>query len=65
MVSASGDYTFHFGDPDKLVEWESIEQVVGLYTCMSKVLYAHTLFIEAILPPDSFLSHLSLPTKSR
>lgn len=29
MVSASGDYAVHFGDPDKLVEWECIEQVVS------------------------------------
>lgn len=27
VVSASGDYSIHLGDPDKLVEWDCIEQV--------------------------------------
>lgn len=29
VVSGSGDYDVHLQDPDKLVEWECIEQVVG------------------------------------
>jgi hypothetical protein len=29
-VSATGDYAVHLKDPDKLVEWESIEQVVSV-----------------------------------
>ena len=29
VVSATGDYTIHYEDPDKLVEWESIQQVVS------------------------------------
>ena len=30
IVSTSGDYNIHCGDPDKLVEWNCIEQVVRL-----------------------------------
>lgn len=33
VVSASGDYAVHFRDPDKLVEWERIEQVVSCNVC--------------------------------
>ena len=29
VVSTSGDYTIHSGDPDRLVEWDCIEQVVS------------------------------------
>jgi len=27
VVSASGDYSMHSGDPDRLVDWDRIEQV--------------------------------------
>ena len=32
VVSASGDYSVHAGDPDRLVEWDRIEQVVRVIT---------------------------------
>ena len=32
VVSASGDYSIHSGDPDKLVEWDRIQQVVRIVT---------------------------------
>jgi len=31
VVSDSGDYTIHAVDPDVLVEWDFIEQVVSLF----------------------------------
>ena len=39
VVSASGDYSIHSGDPDRLVEWDRIQQVVRIImvcipTCM-------------------------------
>ena len=30
VVSTSGDYSIHSGDPDRLVEWDRIEQVVRI-----------------------------------
>ena len=32
VVSASGDYSIHSGDPDRLVEWDRIQQVVRKIT---------------------------------
>ena len=39
MVSASGDYNIHYEDPDKLVDWECIQQVVS--QCLPHVMKSH------------------------
>ena len=98
VVSASGDYSVHSGDPDRLVDWDKIEQVVSIHflssmtclqacrnkygaeiedhgvcmlnafhdwflcVCVSMILFSPS---EAILPSNSFLSDMPLPTKSR
>ena len=38
VVSASGDYSMHSGDPDRLVDWDRIEQVVSTYHLYSDYL---------------------------
>lgn len=37
-MSASGDYSMHSGDPDRLVDWDRIEQVVSTYHLYSDYL---------------------------
>ena len=36
VVSASGDYSIHSGDPDRLVDWDKIEQVVSVHLLSSR-----------------------------
>lgn len=36
VVAASGDYSIHSGDPDRLVDWEKIEQVVSVHLLGSR-----------------------------
>ena len=69
VVSASGNYTVHAGEPDKLVEWRQIEQVVShlLYQMVrgqsvDSLYYYITMVTEAVLSRDPFLPYLSLST---
>ena len=52
MVTASGDYSIHTGDPDRLVEWDRIEQVVRTVTmcvcmcvCVCVCAYMYTISV--------------------
>lgn len=67
VVSASGDYDVHVQDPDKLVDWECIEQVVGQNVHDNSLPYNNgaLIFSETFLSRDSILSNLSLSTHSR
>lgn len=38
MVSEDQDYAAHFADPDTLVNWDFVEQVVSGFTKFSKSL---------------------------
>ena len=66
VVSDRGEYGVHTSDPDLLVDWDSIELVVSpsppLSLCVFNVL---TISAATVLPRDSILPNLPLPSQSR
>ena len=66
VVSDRGEYGVHTSDPDLLVDWDSIELVVSpsppLSVCVFNVL---TISAATVLPRDSILPNLPLPSQSR
>ena len=71
VVSDRGDYRVHSADPDLLVDWDCIELVVSTLLSSSSLLslciyYGIVCnFSATVLPRNSILPHLPLPSQSR
>lgn len=63
VVKYSGDYSVQLADPDLLVEWDMIEQVVR--TRVNSIFLMTYCYIETLLSPNPILPNLFVPTDCR